>query len=123
MHYELIGGLIVRIFLVLLGTLQITAYRPVSWQTKATCLDRHHCETSTGENVSELGLAVSQDLLLSGKVKYGDIICVETYPCRIVFDTMAQKNHNAIDLFVYTKAEEKAVGVRHLRVWIVKRPS
>lgn len=106
--------------LILLGTLTVTSYRAVPAQTKPECTDRHHCETSTGENVSELGLAVSQDLLLSGKVKYGDIVCVSGYPCRIVFDTMAPKNHNAIDLFMYTKAEERAVGVRHLRVWVAK---
>ena len=107
--------------LILLGTLTITSYRAVPAQTKPTCTDRHHCETSTGENVSELGVAVSQDLLLSGKVRYGDIVCVSGYPCRIVFDTMAAKNKNAVDLFVYTKAEERAVGVRHLKVWVVQR--
>ena len=107
--------------LILLGTLTVTSYRAVPAQTKPTCTDRHHCETSTGENVSELGLAVSQDLLLSGRVKYGDIVCVEGYPCRIAFDTMAPRNRNAVDLFMYTKAEERAVGVRHLKVWVAQR--
>lgn len=104
---------------VLLGVLTITAYRPVPQQTKPSCTDRRHCETSIGENVSELGCAVSQDLLKSGKVHYRDIIIVEGFAPRIVFDTMNPRIHNAIDLFVYTKKEEHEVGIQHRRIWVI----
>lgn len=109
-----------QVTLVLLGVLCITAYRPIAEQTKPSCTDRHHCETSTGENVSELGLAVSQDLLKSGQVHYGDMIIVDGYAPRIVDDTMALKNHKAVDLLVYTRAEERSVGVKHRKVWVIK---
>jgi 3D (Asp-Asp-Asp) domain-containing protein len=108
--------------LVLLGILQVTSYRPIPAQTKPECTNRNHCRTATDENVSELGIAVSQDLLDSGEVHYGDAVFVEGYGYRLVNDTMARRLTRSCDLFVYTKAEEKKVGVRHLKVWLVGRP-
>jgi hypothetical protein len=35
---------------------------------------------------------------------------------------MAPRHRNAIDLMVLTRAEEKAVGVRHQRVLVLGRP-
>lgn len=105
---------------ILIGNLiTVTSYRAVPEQTKPTCTGRHNCETSVGDNVSEAGVAVSQDLLKNGTVHYGDVLCVDGLGCRIVNDCMAARHKLHIDLFVYTKAEEKRIGTRHLRVWVI----
>ncbi len=100
----------------------VTAYRAVPEQTKPTCRGRYECTTSINENVSELGAAVSQDLLASGKVHYRDVLYIDGIGYRIVFDTMHPRIRNAVDLFVYDKAVEKRVGVRHLAVWVIHNP-
>ncbi len=63
------------------------------------------------------GLAVSQDLLKSGGVRYGDVLCVEGYGCRVINDCMNARMRNSVDLLVFTKAEERRIGTRHLRVY------
>jgi 3D (Asp-Asp-Asp) domain-containing protein len=103
--------------LILLGVLVVTSYRPVPEQTKPECQGRYRCETSTGENVSELGVAVSRDLLATHRVNYGDVVYIPTVGFRIVNDTMAIRHRNAVDVFVYTKAEERRFGVRHLKIY------
>lgn len=103
-----------------LGILIATSYRATPAQTKPSCTDRHHCETSVGENVSELGVAVSRDLLASGRVNYGDVLFIQGVGYRIVFDCMAERHRNSIDVFVYEPEEEQKFGVRHLRVWRVR---
>lgn len=108
---------------IILGTMTVTSYRAIPAQTKPECTDRHHCETSIGENVSELGIAVSQDLLASGKVHYRDVLLVSGVGPRIVNDCLNSRIHNSVDVFVYTRAEEKAFGVRHLKVWLIRPPS
>lgn len=108
--------------LVLLGVLQATSYRAVPAQTKPECTGRHHCETAINENVSELGVAVSQDLLDSGKVHYRDVLFIDGVGYRIVNDCLNRRVHNSVDIFVYTYAEEKIFGVRHLKVWVVGSP-
>ncbi|HWY35840.1 MAG TPA: hypothetical protein VNX68_14450 [Nitrosopumilaceae archaeon] len=108
--------------LILLGTLTATSYRAVPEQTKPECTGRHNCETSIGENVSELGVAVSPDLLRSGRVHYRDCLYISGIGFRIVNDTTNSRLHNSVDLFVYEKNEEKAFGVRHLKVWVVGQP-
>jgi 3D (Asp-Asp-Asp) domain-containing protein len=108
--------------LILLGTLQITSYRATPAQTKPDCTDREHCYTAIGENVSELGVAISQDLLASGKVRYRDVLFIDGVGYRIVDDCLNARIHNAVDVFVYTKAEERAFGVRHAHVWLVQWP-
>jgi len=105
---------------VLLGTLTVTSYRAVPEQTKPECTGRHHCETSIDENVSELGVAVSQDLLAGGQVHYRDVLFISGVGYRIVNDCTARRLHNTVDVFVYTRAEEKAFGVRHLKVYVVR---
>jgi len=106
--------------LVLLGTMTVTAYRAVPEQTKPECRSRHFCETSIGENVSELGVAASPDLLASGRVRYRDVVCIDRIGCRIVFDTTNSRLRNTLDVFVYEKAEERRFGVRHLRAWVLR---
>jgi 3D (Asp-Asp-Asp) domain-containing protein len=107
---------------VLIGTMTVTSYRAVPEQTKPECTGRHHCETSVGDNVSEAGVAVSQDLLRSGIVHYGDVLCVDGFGCRVINDCMAARHKRRIDLFVYTKQEERRIGTRHLRVWAIHAP-
>lgn len=106
--------------LVLLGTLTVTSYRPVPAQTKPECKDRYDCTTSIGENVSKAGVAVSQDLLASGVVRYGDCLYIPGVGYRIVNDCMHHRLRNSIDILVYTRAEEKAIGVRHLKIYKVE---
>lgn len=95
----------------------ITSYRATPAQTKPACRSNHECTTSTGENVSELGVAASQDLLKSGAVKYGDVLYIPGVGTRIVNDTTNARLRRTIDVFVYSKAEEKAFGVKHLTVY------
>lgn len=106
---------------ILLGTLTATSYRATPAQTKPDCKNRHECETSIGENVSELGVAVSPDLLASGRVHYRDCLYISGVGFRIVNDTTNKRLHNHVDVFVYEKAEEKAFGVRHLKVWVLPK--
>lgn len=102
---------------ILIGVLTVTSYRPVPEQTKPECTGRDHCRTSVGDGVTRYGIAVSQDLLRSGRVHYGDVLWIDGYGWRVVNDCMAARHHDAVDLMVFTRAEEKAVGVRRLRVW------
>lgn len=106
----------------LLGVLTVTSYRAVPEQTKPDCRGRYECTTSVGDNVSEAGVAVSQDLLKAGIVSYGDIVCVDLFGCRVVNDCMASRHHKHLDLFVYTKQEEKHIGTRHLQAWVIRAP-
>lgn len=103
----------------LIGTMTVTSYRPVPAQTKPECTGRHNCETSIGENVSELGVAVSQDLLASGKIHYRDVLFIDGVGYRIVNDCLNARIHNGIDVFVYTRAEEKKFGVKHRKVYLI----
>ncbi len=109
--------------LVLIGTMTITAYRPVAWQTKPQCTNRSDCRTSIGENVSELGVAVSQDLLRSKRVKYGDVLWIPGIGYRKVFDTMNARHKNSVDIFVYEKWEEHKIGTRHLKIYRIGEPN
>lgn len=104
----------------LLGVLTVTSYRPVPEQTKPECTSREHCRTSIDDNVNMFGVAVSQDLLKSGKVNYGDVLYVPGYGYRIVDDAMGPRAKRQIDLLVFTKAQEKAVGVRHKAVYVIQ---
>lgn len=107
--------------LILLGTLIATAYRPVAWQTKPQCIDRDHCHTSIDDGVTKYGLAVSQDMLKDGRLHYGDVVYIEGYGWKVVNDCMNVRYKNSVDMMVFTKAEERAVGVRKLKVWVVQR--
>lgn len=106
--------------MILLGILTVTAYQPRPEQTKPACKNRHFCETSIGDNVSETGIAVSQDLLRSGAVHYGDCLYVPGIGYRVVNDCMAGRITKGVDILVFTRAEEKKIGVRHLKVYKVQ---
>lgn len=103
--------------LILLGTLCVTSYRPTPAQTKPECTNRDHCRTSIDDGITKYGAAISQDFLKSGELHYGDTIYIEGYGTRVLNDCMALRKIHSVDLLVLTHAEEKAVGVRHLRVW------
>lgn len=103
--------------LILLGTMTLTSYRPIAAQT-----DDSPTYTSIGDRTTKFGCAVSQDLLKSGLVSYGDVLYVPGYGYKIVNDTMHARHKYHIDLLVFTHDEEKAVGVRHLQVFKVTQP-
>lgn len=105
---------------ILLGTITITSYQPIPAQTKPECMGRHSCETSIGENVSELGVAIPQDWLHSGKVHYRDVLYIDGIGYRIVFDCLNSRIRNTVDVFVYTQAEEKAFVVKHRKVYLIR---
>jgi 3D (Asp-Asp-Asp) domain-containing protein len=102
---------------ILLGVLTVTSYRPVAQQTKPECTSRFNCTTSIDDGVTKYGVAVSQDLLKSGKVHYGDVLYVPGYGYRVVNDTMNARHKNRIDLMVFTHNEEKQVGERTLTIF------
>lgn len=105
---------------IVLGVLTVTSYRATPAQTKPECHDRFHCATSIDDGITKFGVAVSQDLLASGVLHYGDIIYTKKYGYRVVNDCMNKRITNAIDLMVFTRDEEKQVGVRHLKVYLIK---
>jgi 3D (Asp-Asp-Asp) domain-containing protein len=112
-----------QVHLILLGILTCTSYRPVPEQTKPECTSREHCRTANDDNVSELGVAISQDFLDSGIIHYGDCVYIDGFGYRLVNDCMHRRHKKRVDVFVYTYAEEKKFGVRHLKVWLVQPPS
>lgn len=99
----------------LLGSMTVTSYRSVPSQT-----DSSPYTTSIGEKVNKSGIAVSQDLLKRGVVKYGDILYIEGYGLKVVNDTMNPRIKNHIDIWVATYGEEKKVGTRKLLIYKVK---
>jgi 3D (Asp-Asp-Asp) domain-containing protein len=99
----------------LLGNLQVTSYRSVPSQT-----DDSPWITSIGERVNNHGVAVSQDLLRAGRLHYGDTIYIEGYGFKVVNDCMNERIKNAIDIWVATRSDEHKVGVRNLKVWVIK---
>lgn len=108
--------------LVLLGVLTVTSYRATPAQTRPECHDRHHCDTAEGDGITRHGIAASRDLLSRGQVHFGDVLCLEnpiskTPECRVVNDKMGPKATQAVDLMVFTKAQEKNIGTRHLKVY------
>ncbi len=105
--------------LVLLGLLQITSYQPIPAQTKPECKNRHQCETSIGDGITMYGAAASQDLLKSGRLHYGDVIYIPGFGKRTINDCMNARHKNSIDLLVFTRAQEKMVGVRHINTYRV----
>lgn len=103
--------------LILLGNLTVTSYQPIKAQT-----DDSPTWTSIGDRTTKFGCAVSQDLLKDGLVSYGDVLYVPGYGWKIVNDTMNARHKKHVDLLVFTHAEEKAVGVRHLKIYKVSQP-
>lgn len=106
---------------VLIGSLQITSYRSVPEQT-----DDSPFITATGERVCKDGVAVSQDLLKSKTVKYGDWLFIEGIGLKRVNDTMHNRHNNHIDVWVSSLDEEKKFHKKFkgkkVKVWIIKLP-
>lgn len=98
--------------LILLGVLTATSYRPVPGQT-----DSSPTWTSIGDRTTKYGVAVSQDMLADGRVKYGDVLFIPGVGNRIVNDCMNARHRNRIDILVFTPAEEKRFGVRKLKIY------
>jgi 3D (Asp-Asp-Asp) domain-containing protein len=107
--------------IILIGILQVTSYQPVPQQTRAGCNGIHDCFTSVGDVPTKFGAAASQDLLANGTLHYGDPIYVQGIGWRIINDTMNPRHRNAIDVMVWTRGDEHAIGVRHARVYTVQR--
>lgn len=95
----------------------LTAYQPIAAQT-----DDSPTWTSEGDRTTKHGCAVSQDLLKNGRVKYGDVLYVPGFGYRVVNDTMNKRHTNSVDLLVFTHAEEKHVGIRHLTIYKLGEP-
>lgn len=100
---------------VLLGLLTVTSYRPVPEQT-----DSSPTWTSIGDRTTKYGCAVSQDLLASGKVKYGDVLWISGYGYRVVNDTMNSRHKRHVDLLVFTHEEETRIGVQAREIYVLK---
>lgn len=102
------------------GNLQVTSYRSVRAQT-----DDSPFITSTGERVCRDGVAVSQDLLRSKRIKYGDWLYVEGIGLKRVNDTMNKRHTNHIDVWVPSLEAEKSFHRRfkgkRVNVWVIKQ--
>ena len=103
------------IVVTLIGNMTVTSYRSVPEQT-----DSSPFVTSTGERTHKNGVAVSQDLLKSGAIKYGDILFVEGYGFKVANDTMHPRMKNHIDMWVESYEQEKAVGVKKLHIYKIR---
>ena len=99
----------------LIGTMTVTAYQPVHKQT-----DSSPTWTSIGDRTTKFGCAVSQDLLKSGRVKYGDFVYIEGVGIKVVNDCMNIRHKNAVDVLVFTLAEEKKLPPKKRKVWVIK---
>lgn len=102
---------------ILLGVLTVTSYQPIPAQTDAS-----PTWTSIGDRTTKFGVAVSQDMLKDGRIQYGDVLYIPgvLHPYRVVNDCMNARLRNSIDLLVFTHAEERRVGTRHLKVYLIK---
>lgn len=109
-----------NLLIVLIGTCTITSYQPIPSQTKPECHDRYHCTTSIDDGITQYGAAVSQDLLRSGLVRYGDTLDIEGIGTRTVNDTMNKRHKKHVDLMVFSYAEEHKIGTQHRKVWVVR---
>ncbi len=94
-----------------LGQLMVTAYRSVPEQT-----DDSPFITSIGHHTHPFGCAVSQDLLASGDVKYGDYLYIEGVGSCVVNDTTNERHAKLVDKWVSSYAEEKALKPSYRKV-------
>lgn len=98
-----------------IGTMKITAYRSVKSQT-----DDSPYWTSIGIRTNPFIVAVSPDLFKNKTLQYGDLIYIEHYGFKHVADVMNKKHTNSVDIWVDSYSQERLIGTRHLKVWIVK---
>lgn len=108
--------------LLLLGVLTLTSYQAIPAQTKPECKNRRQCDTAIGDGITMYGAAASQDLLKSGRLHYGDVIYIPGFGWKVINDCMNARIKNSIDILVFTRAEEKKVGVRHVKIYRVQEP-
>lgn len=88
-------------------TVKVTAYRPIKSQTDSTP------DFTSINTPAVMGIcAVSQDLLKAGTFHYGDVILVPSLGVYLVMDTMNARCRQSIDILVYTRHQEKIIGVR-----------
>lgn len=123
-----------KIIICLIGTLQVTGYQSVPAQT-----DDSPTWTSIGDRTTMFGCAISQDLLETKRVKYGDILYIEGHGYRVVNDCMGRFAHYkvprkggtahifkrqlmSIDLFCRTHAEEHRIQIQHKKVFKILLP-
>jgi len=103
-----------------LGNMVVTSYRSTPKQCKPT----GYKYTSIGERCNVHGVAASQDLLLSGKVHYGDLVYIESVGFKFVNDTMHPRMKEHFDVWVQGYEDEKAFDAKFhgktLRVWVIK---
>lgn len=107
-------NLILSVFLI--GNLTVTAYRSLPEQT-----DDSPFITSIGERVNNHGVAISQDLLRSGAVNYGDLLYIEGVGFRVVNDCMNARHRKRVDVWVASKDEEHNIGVHRRQVFLIRR--
>ncbi len=116
-----------KVTLILLGTIVVTSYRSVPGQT-----DSSPFYTSTGEQVSNSGVAISQDRLCKAcrrlhrrcahpenqtAIHYGDCLYIDNVGMRIVNDCMGRQKH----YYIRTKAGFKKLFIKQtnwLDVWV-----
>jgi 3D (Asp-Asp-Asp) domain-containing protein len=94
-----------------LGSMYVTAYRSVPEQT-----DDSPFITSIGHHTHPYGCAVSQDLLASGAVRYGDFLIIEGSGTCVVNDTTHERHSRLVDRWVSTYEEEKALKPSYRKV-------
>lgn len=124
---------LILIAAMLLGNLQVTSYQSLKSQT-----DDSPYHTSIGDHVCKHGVAVSRDLLdrWGGPLHYGDQVYIEDFGIKTVNDVMAddycvkylakvcvqrKKIRQAIDIWVPDFQSEKAIGVQHKKVYVIKK--
>lgn len=107
---------------ILLGNMQVTAYRSVPEQTRPEGYDW----TASGEKCHVRGVAVSQDLLKKngGQLKFGDLIFIDGIGFKFVTDVMNKRHKQRIDVWTDTFENEKKFDKqfrgKKLRIWLVK---
>jgi len=120
------------IAIILLSSITVTSYQPLRSQT-----DDSPYRTSINARVNDNGVAVSRDLLCPmalskslyikrhkanvcriKRIHYGDSLYIQGFGFKIVNDCMNARHKNHVDIFVWTKSEERAIGTRSkVKVW------
>lgn len=67
-------------------------------------------------------MAISQDLLKSGEVCYGDVLVIPGVGTRIVSDVMNARHRRSVDVWVNTEREEKKFQTKRLEIKVLRSP-
>jgi 3D (Asp-Asp-Asp) domain-containing protein len=106
----------------LLGSMKVTSYRAVPWQTKPTGYEW----TASGEKVNVHGVAVSQDMLKrkGGVLEFGDMVYIEEIGLKFVNDVMHSRHKKQFDVLVQTYTDEKKFDEKFrgkkIKVWLIR---